>query len=110
MARAKRICPKPGCPQAAVKRYCTEHEREYERARGSSSQRGYGSQHQTERQRWVKRIQVLGQIQCATCPTIIKPGQPFDLGHNEDRRRYIGPQCIPCNRSDGGRRGRAQQN
>lgn len=109
MPRAKRICPKPGCPNAAIKRYCQDHEREYERQRGNSNQRGYGSAHQAERTQWVKRIAILGQIQCATCPTQIKPGQPFDLGHTNDRQRYIGPQCLPCNRSDGGRRGRAGQ-
>ena len=109
MPRAKRICPKPGCPAVVNKRYCVEHEREYEAKRGSSSQRGYGSQHRNERQRWARRIATLGHIQCATCPTTIHDGDPWDLGHTTDRRSYIGPQCPPCNRSDGGRRGRATQ-
>ena len=34
MARAKRICPKPGCPHVAVGRYCPQHNREYEAKRG----------------------------------------------------------------------------
>jgi hypothetical protein len=29
----------------------------------------------------------------------------FDLGHDEARTRWIGPQCRGCNRSDGGARG-----
>lgn len=109
MARAKRICPKPGCPQAAVKRYCTEHEREYERARGSSSQRGYDSKHQTLRKHWRELID-RGGVSCASCGLPIHPQAPFDLGHTDDRTAYKGAEHVHCNRSDGGRRGRAQQN
>lgn len=40
MARAKRICPRPGCSRPAVGRYCPEHNKEYDRSRGTATARG----------------------------------------------------------------------
>ncbi|WP_270353441.1 hypothetical protein [Microbacterium testaceum] len=46
------------------------------------------------------------------CP--IEPGQPFDVGHLDPDgghgRDNLAPECRPCNRSDGGRRGAAITN
>lgn len=68
----------------------------------STSARGYGSTHQRERAKWepiVKR----GDVKCARCQEVIKPDQAWDLGHNDDRTGYNGPECVPCNRGAGAR-------
>lgn len=108
MARAKRICPKPGCPHPVNKRYCADHNREYEAKRGTSTQRGYDSKHQSLRKQWRQRID-RGGVSCASCGLPIHPQAPFDLGHTNDRTAYKGAEHVHCNRSDGGRRGRVNQ-
>lgn len=80
-----------------------------ERARGSSTARGYGYRHQSERRKW-KPIVDTGQAQChaALClmPTRwIDPDQGWDLGHSADRTMWTGPEHIRCNRAEGARRG-----
>ncbi|SDO77741.1 hypothetical protein SAMN04487848_2060 [Microbacterium sp. ru370.1] len=46
------------------------------------------------------------------CP--IEPGQRFDVGHLDPNgghsRSNLAPECVPCNRSEGGRRGAAITN
>lgn len=80
----------------------------------TTDERGYGALHQAERSRWRKRIDAGTSTQCACarpdcphhtgrCPTIIAAGDPFDLGHTDDRQGWTGPECPPCNRSAGGR-------
>ncbi|NNG20509.1 hypothetical protein HJ590_13220 [Naumannella sp. ID2617S] len=86
----------------------------------STTARGYGTQHQAERRRWAKRIKATG-IPCTCtrdtcphhqgqCPTIIVDGMAWDLGHTDDRTAYTGPECVPCNRSAGGRNAAAKTN
>lgn len=61
--------------------------------------RGYGRQHQQLRARWKPYV-VAGLVDCARCGQRIKPGQPWDLGHDDhDRRRYKGPEHAACNRA-----------
>lgn len=74
----------------------------------STNQRGYDGRHKAERKRWTPLVES-GQAVCATCSTALSP-DAWDLGHNADRTAYIGPQCIPCNRGDGGRNGAAVVN
>lgn len=107
---AGRRCPAQGCPRiiTGTARYCPTHAREYEGRRGTPTQRGYGAGHRALRADWQRRIDAGEPVTCATCPTVLK-GAAWDLGHTEDRTGYIGPQCLTCNRSDGGRRGRASQ-
>ena len=38
-----RPCNKPGCGKLTHKRFCADHDRDYDRARGSSAARGYGA-------------------------------------------------------------------
>ena len=75
--------------------------------RPSPEQRGYDHRHRALRARWAPRV-AAGLVDC-TAPVClverdggqrrIRPGQPWDLGHDEtDRRRYAGPQHASCNR------------
>lgn len=80
---------------------------------GSTTERGYGSQHQAERKRWEPMV-ARGGVMCARqgpkCTgKPIDPGQPWDLGHNDARTEWTGPECVPCNRGAGGSNGRAAQ-
>jgi hypothetical protein len=77
------------------------------KANGTTA-RGYGTKHQQLRKQWAKVI-AAGQGYChaitCTYPTrYIPPGAAWDLGHNQDRTRWTGPEHARCNRSDGGRR------
>jgi len=47
-------------------------------------------------------------IRCIDCGIELTPST-LDLGHTDDRTGYRGPQCQACNRSQGGREGRARQ-
>lgn len=70
----------------------------------STAARGYGSAHQQERERWVPRVDA-GGVDCARCSEPIEPGRPWDLGHNDDRTGWTGPEHRVCNRRAGGANG-----
>lgn len=82
---------------------------------GSTTGRGYGSTHQAERAKWIPVV-ARGGVMCARQgPKCIgkplAPDQEFDLGHDDnDRTKYNGPECIPCNRGAGGKAGAAVTN
>lgn len=70
----------------------------------NTTERGYGRAHQLERAKWVPLVEA-GNVDCWRCGERINPGQPWDLGHDdEDRNAYRGPECRPCNRATAGRR------
>lgn len=77
---------------------------------GNTTARGYGHIHQQKRAEWQKVIDA-GAADCARCSDPIKPGDDWDLGHDDhDRSKYTGPECVKCNRSAGGRNGAAVVN
>lgn len=64
----------------------------------STTERGYGAAHQKERQRWARLVET-GKANCTRCLNPIKPDQPWDLDHNDDRTGYLGAAHQTCNRS-----------
>lgn len=54
------------------------------------------------------------EVCCWRCERDLEPGMPFDVGHrNADgghELSNLAPECRPCNRRDGGRRGAAITN
>lgn len=59
---------------------------------GSTTQRGYGSSHQTRRKRLAPQVEA-GETTCWRCGLPIRPGQQWDLGHSDhDRSQYRGPE------------------
>lgn len=78
-------------------------------SKGTTPQKGYGYQHQKLRAQWEPRVQA-GTVNCARCTHPILPGQPWQLGHADDRRSYNGPEHARCNLQAGGRNGAAVTN
>ena len=76
----------------------------------TTTAKGYGFVHQQKRAEWQKVIDA-GAGECARCHAPLKPGDDWDLGHDDhDRTKYNGPECSSCNRSAGGRNGAAVTN
>jgi hypothetical protein len=75
-----------------------------EAKRGTTSERGYGSEHKRLRAQWAPRVE-RGEVACARCHLLIVPGEAWDLGHlDHDRTRYAGPEhASSCNRATAGR-------
>jgi hypothetical protein len=88
--------------------------REARRRRTKTSERGYGWRHQQLRRRVEREIAAewaAGRaVPCARGSACklggwIRPGEPWDLGHNDrDRSRYNGAEHRVCNRATAGRR------
>jgi hypothetical protein len=103
MAEAFKICATRGCPRITAARYCTEHARANDKARGTKAQRGYGRGYQSERKVWVRMV-AEGVVSCWRCHAPIPPGGDFHLGHDDNDRSIIrGPECPPCNLSAAGK-------
>ena len=113
MARAKRVCAEPDCPELVTRGRCTTHTREQDRQRGTRQQRGYDAAHDRLRRTWEPRVD-LGRVQChahvCLMPArLIIPGTPWDLGHSDDRTTWTGPEHARCNRSAGARASRSHR-
>jgi len=65
---------------------------------GRTTRRGYGAGHQALRRAWAP-IVATGRVDCWRCGLRIRPGKPWDLGHDDrDRNVYRGPEHRECNR------------
>lgn len=61
-------------------------------SKGSTSQRGYGTDHQKIR-RNLEPLVASGQATCWRCGNPIASDQQWDLGHDDvDRKHYRGPE------------------
>ena len=101
-----RLCVVAGCPTLfkGSDTRCPEHRQQRERARGTRQERGYDAGHDRLRAEWEPRV-ATGTVVCWRCGRLIKPGTPWDLGHDDvDRTRYRGPEhAHECNRAAAGR-------
>jgi hypothetical protein len=77
--------------------------------KASATARGYGYTHQKLRAQWEPKV-ATGNLTCPRCTKPILPGQPWQLGHTDDRTGYNGPEHARCNLSAGGRAGAAVTN
>jgi len=90
------------CPRLTPRTRCPEHERVKDRARGTTSQRGYSGEHQKLRAMLLPHA--IGQP-CPRCGELMLEGQALDLGHVDgDRTRYHGIEHAHCNRATARRR------
>lgn len=98
----QRFCSQP-CLLAFMR--IPERPRRGRRAQGTTTERGYGTDHQRIRRQW-KPIVEAGGVRCWRCNELIHPGTRWDLGHDDhDRSRYRGPEHAACNRRAGGIKG-----
>lgn len=101
-----RLCSSAPCPNLVEKRGpCPEHAAQYERRRGSRQARGYDAEHDRLRAEWKPHVEA-GEVDCWRCGERIRPGEAWDLGHDDhDRTIYRGPEHAGrCNRAAAGRR------
>jgi len=78
-------------------------ERTYDRARAGEKRARYGWLHQQVRASWVPLV-AGGGVNCARCKLPIAPGEPWDMGHDDQRPfTYAGPEHRACNRATSGR-------
>jgi len=101
------VCSEPGCPDLTTGRRCTAHASAHEQRRGTRQQRGYDAEYDRARRRWAPKVAAC-TVHChapvciETSGRLILPHQPWDLGH-DDQRRIRGPEHATCNRAAGGR-------
>jgi hypothetical protein len=78
----------------------------------TTTERGYGASHRAQRRRWQAKLEHQPTPCVCTghcgrhhgpCSTILTNQVPWDLGHNDDRTAWVGPECVPCNRAAGAR-------
>lgn len=101
---ALRRCATPGCPDITPTTRCPDHQRDHERARGSTARRGYGHAHRRKRATIAARIDRGELILCVRCDQPITTSSALDLGHTDDRTAHSGPEHSHCNRSAGGKK------
>jgi hypothetical protein len=104
----KRVCITSGCGKlidAGLSR-CPIHARSRDKARGSSTERGYDNAHIKLRASWQRTLDAGQLVRCWRCGDPIRPGS-FDLGHCDDDRTVThGPEHPSCNRSTSAHTGR----
>ena len=94
-------CPSPGCPNRAGQ--CDKHRKQREQIRGTSTQRGYSYTHQQRRKAFQTRMDAGQSFTCWRCHKPIDPTN-WTLGHcDNDRAKYHGPECPPCDYATAGR-------
>lgn len=83
-------------------------------SRATTTDRGYGNQHQQERERLRPHVE-RGETHCTEPICLmpdrwIEPGTPWDLAHDRANPGcYHGPAHAKCNRAEGARHGNAKR-
>jgi hypothetical protein len=57
-------------------------------AKLSPERRGYGQAHRVRR-RGIAPMVEAGMVRCARCGELIRPGEPWDLGHLDGTERTL---------------------
>ena len=93
------------CGAPGHRRLCPTCTRGRNRRRGSTTQRGYGSRHQSERAAWQERIDAGEPAVCwrPDCDAGITSGMAWHLGHSDDGAETKGPEGGDCNLHHAGR-------
>lgn len=96
-----RVCLEPGCPTLVDHGRCTTHQRQrwadQDTNRPTTTERGYGAQHQHLRDRWAA-VLAARPWPCSRCGELITTGQAWHLDHDDDdRTTYRGPAHTLCN-------------
>lgn len=107
------VCTGTRCPECTQARRPAPRQRHHANAtrdarRGTTAQRGYGARHRRLRAQWAPQVEA-GDVNCWRCGKFIQPGQPWHLGHLDDRSDYGGPEHELCNLHAAGRAGTAPQ-
>jgi hypothetical protein len=102
MHTTKSTRPEQNSNLRPLRRLPAPHQRQRDLERGSSTDRGYGSDHGELRDQWARRV-ATGTVRCARpdCGELIHPDEAWDLGHDE-QRNYRGPEHQGCNRTTRG--------
>jgi len=82
---------------------CVPCRRRQWNSRGTNTERGYGAEHQRLREAWRPLVEA-GDVDCARCHGPILPGEPWDMGHTDDRTGWTGPEHRAHNRATRSRR------
>lgn len=106
-----RVCAGTNCPRLVRARRCPDCARAYELTRGTTTARGYGTPHQSERASWAPHV-AAGHVDCrrasnGTCLRLalgqssrIAIGEPWDLGHPDTGcLAPTAPEHRDCNRA-----------
>jgi hypothetical protein len=90
------------CPTRALTTHssgrCETCRRAHWNARGTTTERGYDARHRQLREAWRPLVEA-GDVDCARCHEPILPGDPWDLGHTDDRTGWTGPEHRAHNRA-----------
>ena len=101
-----KVCLEPGCGSLTKRTRCRDHERAKDKARGTRAERGYGAEHEALAREYQQRMDQGERFTCWRCdkPLGARRGIDWQLGHDDqDRSKYRGPECPPCNLATSGR-------
>ena len=93
-----KVCLEPGCPTLTERTRCTEHERAKDKARGTSTERGYDYAFEKAK----CEPEYVNANRCAECGEPFTEDNPKTGGHsiairNGGRGSQILPHCRRCN-------------
>jgi hypothetical protein len=102
-----RVCSRPGCgtlvEQGARGGRCPTCARAAARARGTTTELGWGWDHQKARAEIQARIDAGETVCCWSCDVQLVR-RAWHLDHTDDRQGYRGPACAHCNLSLAGKK------